>query len=339
MDMIYHNRTTPEELSEVNVLLGETFASAVQQFCNENSVVQESIDVNWLAWSDYLAAQHAQARSDQVGTHHGRGHFYRLSHWNYHRDRLSCLGSSAGRQGAPLIAFFDALLLHHPTKLRACQNIGGIANVCFIPPDNAGGIDKCFDFDTGPGNVFIDAVVRHFTNGRQEYDKDGDMGRRGTVHQPLVDEFLSSNTSSSNRPRRPAGKCFATPWRTSSSKKPRNSDCRRMTLLRPLPGSRRKQSWITIAAMRLGKRLTDLHVRRRCVQPQHHCLHSAALSQHQDLHARHCWRPCERKGSHHILRGKPWKLWLEGPSLSLTALRPGRSTCSARSIQARIIAM
>ena len=45
MDMILHNKTTPEELSEVNVLLGETFAAAVKDFAQKHGVSTEKIDV------------------------------------------------------------------------------------------------------------------------------------------------------------------------------------------------------------------------------------------------------------------------------------------------------
>jgi anhydro-N-acetylmuramic acid kinase len=92
-----------------------------------------------------------------------------------------------GGQGAPLVPFVDYALYRHPKLGRVSLNIGGIANVTVIPAGARP--DQVFAFDTGPGNMLIDALVQYFTHGRQRFDKSGKLAMKGEIIQPLYKEF------------------------------------------------------------------------------------------------------------------------------------------------------
>lgn len=98
---------------------------------------------------------------------------------------------AAGRQGAPLSGFFEAAVLAHPSQTRISQNIGGIGNATVVPSSTVSG-SSYYAFDTGPGNVLIDATVRLISKGTAHYDKDGEMGARGEIEidNEAVELFL-----------------------------------------------------------------------------------------------------------------------------------------------------
>lgn len=98
-----------------------------------------------------------------------------------------------GGQGAPLVPFVDAELFADPGEYRAALNIGGIANVTLLPDDASGGRDAIRAFDTGPGNMVIDACMRLASDGTADFDRDGAAAARGTPAHALLDELLADD--------------------------------------------------------------------------------------------------------------------------------------------------
>ncbi|ODQ51531.1 UPF0075-domain-containing protein [Saitoella complicata NRRL Y-17804] len=218
MKLIKDNATTPEEIAQVNMQLGENTGNAILTFAEREGFK--------------LGTQGGKGEVDLIG---GQGQtiwhlplpeLFEGDQERAHLDMaeiaviaaqtgVTTLGNfrvgdmALGRQGCPLFAALDSLLLCHPTLNRAVQNIGGIANFSILP---AGDVEGCYDFDTGPGNVFIDAAVRHFTNGELEYDRDGAMGAKGTVDQAIVDEMLATDYFTHDIPKTTGRETFGDTW-------------------------------------------------------------------------------------------------------------------------------
>lgn len=96
---------------------------------------------------------------------------------------------AAGGQGAPLVPLADWLLFTHAVRPRIIQNIGGIANLTFLPPRAQ--LADVIAFDTGPGNMVIDATVSKLSGGKQTYDRDGRWAARGKVSEKLLAHCLA----------------------------------------------------------------------------------------------------------------------------------------------------
>jgi anhydro-N-acetylmuramic acid kinase len=92
----------------------------------------------------------------------------------------------AGGQGAPLVPLLDYVLFAHPSRARVLQNIGGIGNLTVIP---AGATqDKVIAFDTGPGNMIIDALTQQLF--AKPYDRNGRIAASGKILAAVITTAL-----------------------------------------------------------------------------------------------------------------------------------------------------
>jgi anhydro-N-acetylmuramic acid kinase len=95
---------------------------------------------------------------------------------------------AAGGKGAPLVPFFDYRLFRHPQRGRVALNLGGIANLTAIPPKAKP--HQVIAFDTGPGNMVLDALAAIATQGQQIFDRNGEMAGLGEFNLKLFDVLM-----------------------------------------------------------------------------------------------------------------------------------------------------
>jgi anhydro-N-acetylmuramic acid kinase len=93
---------------------------------------------------------------------------------------------AAGGKGAPLVPYLDFVLFRHRRFGRIVQNIGGIGNLTAIPPRATP--DEVVAFDTGPGNMVIDAIAERLFD--RPYDRNGRLAAKGEPIERVVDQLL-----------------------------------------------------------------------------------------------------------------------------------------------------
>lgn len=106
---------------------------------------------------------------------------------------------AAGGQGAPLVPYADWGLFTHDTRPRIIQNLGGIGNLTFLRPQAE--LADVIAFDTGPGNMVIDAIVAALSGGRLTCDRNGSWAARGQASAKLLGECMDHPFIRRGRPK------------------------------------------------------------------------------------------------------------------------------------------
>lgn len=179
------------DICHYNFVLGEIFAESVIRLCKIKEIALDSID---------LIGSHGQTIfHNPKGIRYGKNIVRSTLQIGEpsiiaQRTGITTIADfrprdmAVGGQGAPLVSFADYILFRDKHRSRSVQNIGGIANVTYLPVNCT--VSEITAFDTGPGNMIIDHLVQLITSGKNKYDRDGKIASRGNINESLLKEML-----------------------------------------------------------------------------------------------------------------------------------------------------
>ena len=214
-----------DHICHFNHVLGEVFGEAVIKLCDRSGISLRSIDViGSHGQTIYHYPKGGRFGGRPIGSTLQIGEPSRIAQ----RTGITTVADfrprdmAAGGEGAPLVPYADCVLFRDERLCRAVQNIGGIANLTFLPACSGGlrrslrrscvparlfsgergrsPYEECpgqhtknnnvLAFDTGPGNMVIDGMMRLITKGQRQYDRGGATAAKGDVHEGLLNEML-----------------------------------------------------------------------------------------------------------------------------------------------------
>lgn len=179
------------DICRMNFLLGELFAEACEKVCSDSAVEIKDID---FVGSHGQTVYHLPEAETYLGRR-VRGTL-QIGEAAVIAQRMQCpvvsdfrvKDMAAGGFGAPLVPYTEFLLYRSETKSVALQNIGGIGNITLLPKNCR--LSQVIAFDTGPGNMVMDALVSRLSNNKLTYDDGGKLAAEGNVNLELLTKML-----------------------------------------------------------------------------------------------------------------------------------------------------
>lgn len=189
---IITTKGTLSDISQLNFLLAKVYANFTEIAIRESNISKCNIkgigmhgQTIWHQPESQFIAGMVMSSTLQAGSISALNQFTGLPViGDFRAADIAC-----GGQGAPLVPIFDYHFLKSTDLSSVALNIGGIANITYLPANCK--MDEVFAFDTGPGNVLIDMTAKKYFG--LDYDPDGNFARNGKILSDALDKLMKDD--------------------------------------------------------------------------------------------------------------------------------------------------